>query len=275
MTRGGVGRRRAGALLVGAAAAAALSGCGVLGSAPSPTSTYAGADGETVTVDWADYPGEAGVDADAVRAAPDQDELEPVARELIERVRAAIEAEGSVVMAPVEREGTWFDDDNWFAADGNGYGGESMYVTLNCCDLESESVPAPDAWRGVLDAASAVTEEFGLGPLVLDNESDAMTADADWAADYAEQYCNLPGGGCWAWYATAYGDSQWISLAIRDSSRDPSGDALAEAEQFDWPVASVSLSYGATVIRAGMREAFDAALAPFEGLEQPAPTTSD
>lgn len=175
----------------------------MLGSAPSPTSTYAGADGETVTVDWADYPGEAGVDADAVRAAPDQDELEPVARELIERVRAAIEAEGSVVMAPVEREGTWFDDDNWFAADGNGYGGESMYVTLNCCDLESESVPAPDAWRGVLDAASAVTEEFGLGPLVLDHESDAMTADADWAADYAEQYCNLPGRGCWAWYATA------------------------------------------------------------------------
>ncbi len=271
----GGGTRRAVAAIAGVAAVAALSGCGVLGASPSPTSTYLCADGETVTVDWADYPGEAGVDADAVRAAPDQDELEPVARELVERLRAAIEAEASVVMASVERESTWFDDDDWFAAEGNGYGGESMYVTLNCCELESSTVPAPASWSGVRDAASAVTEEFGLGPLVLEHESDAMAADAAWAADYAEQYCNLPDGGCWAWYATTYGDSQWVSLAIRDAARDPSGDALAEAEQFDWPVASISLSYGATVIRAGMREAFDAALAPFEGLEQPAPTTSD
>ena len=94
--------------------------------------------------------------------------------------------------------------------------------------------------------------------------------------DYAEQYCTLPGGECWSWFATAYGNGQWISFAIQDRALDPTGDAVEEAERFDWPIASVSFSYGATVIAAGMRDGVRGCLrAVRRASSMPAPTTSD
>jgi hypothetical protein len=267
--------RRAAGLIVLAVATAAFTGCGVLWDAPSPTSTYTGADGEPVTVDWVDYPGEAWQDSAPLLTAPDQDEVEPIVRQLLEELREAVESAAGVALEPVGSPGAWFQESNWYASQGNGYGGESMLVTLNCCDLQSDIAPPLARWPEVLAAASAVTEELGLGPLVLEQDSAPMAADPAWQKEYAEKYCNGPDGGCWLWAATAYADGQWLSFSIQDSARDTTGVAAEEAEEFGWPPSSVSFSYGATVIRAGMRDDFARAYAPFAGLDKPAQTTSD
>lgn len=257
------------------ASALALAGCGVLGNQPSPVSTYVGADGEQVTVDWADYPGEAGQDSEALRAGPDQDEIVPLATDLVNRVRAAVELEADTRLIPTRDESEWFGEESWFSASGNGYGGETMLVTVNCCELQSGSAPATDRWRGLVDAVSAVTEEYGLGPVVLQHEAPELLADERWRDEYARDYCNGAGGRCWLWSGTAYANGQWLSFSIQDARLDTTGAAMEDAEEFDWPVASVSVSFGATTIASGRRDDFERAFAPFEGLDKPDATTSD
>jgi hypothetical protein len=258
-----------------ALAALVLSGCGLLVNGPPPTSTYEGADGKAVVVSWEDYPGEAGLDSSENLAAPDRDALEPVARELMAELREVIEDAAGVALEPLTAEATWFADENWYVAEGNGYGGESMLTTLNCCDLQAAEVPPADQWQEVLDAASEVTERHGLGPLVPEYRSEPMRAEPSWLAEHEKQYCNGVRDECWAWFATAYGDGQWVSFAMIDRARDKSGAAAKDAEQFDAPLATTGVSYGATVIDSGRRAEFEAALEPFVGLDQPEPTTSD
>jgi hypothetical protein len=267
--------RAAVALTALAVSGLTLSGCGLVWGAP-PVTTYENADGETVTLNWRDYPSEAWVDVDEVLAAPDRDSLEPAARALVEELREAIESAADVdlVSAADTRESLWFDDENWFAASDNGYGGESMLVTVNCCSLASDSVPPPEHWRDVVEAASAVTRRHGLGPLVLDHESASMATDPAWAKEYAENYCDGALDDCWLWSATAYGNSQWVSFGITDGTRDATGQAAKDAEQFDHPLTTIAVDYGATVIDTGRRAEFERALEPFLGQPKP-PATSD
>lgn len=249
--------------------------CGLLRPAPSPTSTYTDASGATVTVDWKDYPASAGIDGEDLAGRPDQAQLEAPARDLVRRLQAAIQSSSGLVLDPVEPEGTWFDDDHWFPVGGNGYGGESLLVTVNCCRLEAHRAPDPARWRAVLAAVNEVTDEAGLGALQLDHESEEVAADPAWAEEHRQRFCNLPDGSCWSWAAVAYDGSQWVSFEIQDATLDPTGDAAREAEEAGEPLRYVAVDYGATVVQSGKMAEYERALTPFLGLEQPPATESD
>ncbi len=237
-----------------------LSGCALLGFKPSPTTTYTDESGNEVTVEWVNYPANAGVDGEALIGYPDQAEIEPAARELVEQLRAAITESSGFELDSSEPEQDWFDSDHWFPQQGNGYGGDSMLVTVNCCEMASDGVPTPHKWQSVLDAASQVAENAGLGRFVVEEIPD---------------YCDAEGKQCWLWAARATNGVQWVSLTIQDHSLDPTGDAVREAEKYGWPIASVGFEYGATVVVAGGKDDFARAMVPFVGLRMPAATSSN
>jgi hypothetical protein len=249
--------------------------CGVLGQAPSPKSTYTDASGATVTVDWRDYPAYAGMDGEELVGRPDQSTLEAPARELLQRLRAAVEESSGVRLAAIEPEAGWFGDANWSKVGGNGYGGDSLLVSVDCCTLRSDEAPDPSRWRAVLDAASQVTKEAGLGALELERESEEMAAEPAWKKDHHERFCNLPDGSCWYWVASVYDGSQWVYLTIYDGNLDPTGAGERDAVSADLPVAYIAIEYGATVVEAGKAAEYERALAPFVGIDHPAETTSD
>lgn len=252
-----------------------LCGCTMIGIQPSPTTTFVDAAGETVTVDWKDYPASAGVDGDELVDRPDQAELEVPASTLMRELGDAIEEASGLRLTSPQPEAAWFSDANWHPEPGNGYGGDSMLTTVNCCTLEVHRAPGQSRWRAILDAASRVTEDAGLGPLQLEHESDPMTSDPAWLGEYRAQFCTARGGECWMWSATAYDGVQWVTFTIQDGSLDPTGDAVREAAQIGRPAAFIGIDYGATVVRAGMKDEYTEALEPFVGLERPEPTASD
>ncbi|MFE6970915.1 hypothetical protein [Isoptericola sp. NPDC057653] len=262
-------------VILALAATLLLGGCGLLGLGPSPKSTSVDADGATVTVDWKDYPATEGTDAEQLLEAPDQAELEAPARQLVLDLRAAVQEAGGVALAAERPEASWFDDEDWFTEEGNGYGGASMLATVNCCRLASTQVPDLQQWQRIVDAASEVTEKAGLGPTELETDSESMAADPAWREEHHDRFCTVEGGGCWWWSAVASDGYRWITLDIQDASLDPTGRGVDEAEEIDLPVASIRLEYGATVVRAGMKAEFEGAIAPFRGLERPASTRSD
>lgn len=250
------GRRRAPATLAALAALAALSGC-----ASSPTTTYIDPSGAEVTVDWADYPGSPGVDATDVLSAPPKEEIEQVESELMAEIERALGAEFDLDR---QSEG----EARWFPAGGNGYGGDSAYVVVNSQDHVSDTVPdSAGDWRRIVDIVSAITDARGLGPVELDHER----ADA---GELRERFGTGDPDDYWQWTGTAYGSSQWLSIALTDVSRDGSGDA-AEEWKNGWPDQSITISYGATTLPAGDRAEFERRLAPFAGLDMPPATTSD
>ena len=254
-----------GAVLALAASTAAVSGCGIFVPEPAPMSTVHNAAGERIVISWEDYPAHAGVDGERLLGALDAAELEAPARELMDAVRAAVHDESGLPLHPLTPPTEWFDAENWYPQAGNGYGGESMLTTVNCCDLQSDSVPPQDQWDAVFEAASDITVDAGLGELVEDAVDD----------EYRERYCTGPGGSCWLRSMTAYDGYQWIFVTIQDTTLDPTGAAAREAEEMGWPLASIAIGYGATVVDAGRSDDFAAAMAPFVGLERPDATTSD
>ena len=250
-------RHRAIAALSALAALTALSGC-----TPSPTTTYVGPSGAEVTVDWTDYPGSPGVDADDVLSAPPQEDIAQVEAELIADIKIALGAEFDLDW---QTEGKA----QWFPAGGNGFGGESAYASFNSQNYVSDTVPdGADDWRLVVDIVSTVTASRGLGPVELGHEG----ADAD---DLGERFGTDDPDEYWQWWGDAYGSSQWLSVALTDVSKDDSGEAAEEWDSFDWPAQSIALSYGATTLPEGGRAEFERRLAPFAGLDVPPATTSD
>ena len=265
-------KRHVGVILV---SVLALTGCSWFGTAPSPTSTYTDARGESVTVDWVDYPAYAGYDGEALLGSVDQTDIEPAARELIRDVQAAITGASGRQMTSVQSEGDWFSDENWFVHDDNGYGGESLLVTVNCCELSTASVPDPEQWQSVLDAASDVTVAAGLGPLALHQYGQEPGSDAADSKEYRDRFCTLADGGCWFWSAKAFDGVQWVDVFIEDATLDPTGEAATWAEYDDGQHARIWVSYGATVVRSGQADEYARAIQPFLGLETPESTTSD
>ncbi|GAB3143550.1 hypothetical protein [Marisediminicola antarctica] len=247
--------------LTALAALAALSGC-----ASSPTTTYVSPSGAEVTVDWADYPGSPGVDANDVLAAPPQEDIEQVEAELIADIKMALGAEFDLDW---QTEG----EAQWFPAGGNGFGAESAYVVFNSQSHVSDTVPdGADDWHLVVDIVTTITASRGLGPVELDHELDHEGADAD---DLGERFGTDDPDEYWQWWGDAYGSSQWLSVALTDVSKDDSGEAAAERSNFDWPEQSIALSYGATTLPRGGWAEFELRLAPFAGLDVPTATTSD
>ncbi|MBW9119330.1 hypothetical protein JNB63_04425 [Microbacterium trichothecenolyticum] len=240
-------------------ASAFLAGCAVLGEKPAPVTSATSPSGEVVTTDWSDFPAHAGVDGEPLLEYPDQAELPDRAREIIAGISRAIESESGLTLTPLQPEAEWFDDTRWHAQSGNGYGGQSMLTTVNCCELQSESAPDPRTWHAVLGAASDAAIEVGLDGFVLDEHTSDCNGDED----------------CWLWSATATDGVQWVYLTIQDGSRDPGGEAARDAKEFGWPLASIAIGYGATVIESGRREEYVEAMQPFIGQNRPPATTSD
>ena len=265
-------KRQVGLILL---ASLALSGCSAFGLGPSPTTTYTDAHGEDVTVDWMNYPANAGQNGEALLGRPDQTALEPEARAFIGNLQAAIAAASGLEMTSEESEDDWFSDEHWFPQQGNGYGGESMLITVNCCESATDGVPRPAQWQAVLDAASEVTIAAGLGPLVLEQDSEEMNIDTDWQKEYRDRYCTREGGECWLWNARVYDGVQWVDFTIQDAALDATGVAATWAENADGQFDNIRVSYGATVVRSGKSEEYARAMEPFLGLTLPAATTSD
>lgn len=150
-----------------------------------------------------------------------------------------------------------------------------MLITVNCCESATDGVPRPAQWQTVLDAASEVTVAAGLGPLVLEQDSEEMNIDTDWQKEYRDRYCTREGGECWLWNARVYDGMQWVDFAIQDALLDPTGAAATWAENADGQYDNIRVSYGATVVRSGKSEEYARAIEPFLGLTLPAATTSD
>lgn len=238
-----------------------LTGCAAFGRSPAPTTTHTNAAGEHVVVQWVNYPAHAGQDGEALIGYPDQVELQPIATHITTHIAAAITDATGIALIPATPVSNWFSADSWHAQAGNGYGGESMLTTVNCCELASEVTPIRAEWDTVLDAADRAAGHAGLGRFVaVEQPENCGDADED---------------TCWSFAATASDGVQWVSLSIQDRALDPTGDAQREAAKMGWPKATISISYAATVVQAGKQEKFTRAMQDFIGLERPAGTTSD
>jgi hypothetical protein len=240
----------------------------LVGCASSPTTTYQAESGQQITVDWAEYPGHAHTAVEDVLQAPPAEELEGASSKLLGGIEARLTDEFGLAWEDGPDDG-----ENFFAQEGNGYGGDSLYVTFNSVSRESLTVPEdPRDWRRAVDIVSEVTNAHGLGKLELGNLDPALaeeTAERLGSAELEEQ---------WQWFGDAYGQSQWVSLTMTDVARDPTGEAAEEMKgsiEYGWNPRSITISYGATTIRNEDRQQFQTALEPFEGLDRPEATTSD
>ena len=239
------------------------------GCAAAPTSTYVDSNGSQVTVDWRDYPGHASTDAEEVLSAPTQEETEPLAKALLDEVESALSSEYGM---------EWKTDGEagWFPEGGNGYGGESAYLIYNSAGRRSDSAPrSPQDWRRIIDIVDGVAGLHGFDAVKLDHESSPNGDEEAWQQELHDQFGTNDPDEYWAWNGTALAESQWLYINLVDASRDPSGKAAAEVQDFGWAPQSIGLGYGATVLPKNSVEAFRRDLAPFAGLEKPEPATSD
>ncbi len=238
---------------------AVLSGC-----APSPTSTYTDSSGRQVTVDWANYPGAEGIDAHDALAAPTQQQAERTAQALLAELERTFTAQYGLTWVTRQEGG-------WSPVDGNGYGGDSSYVTYNSDSRESTEAPADKAqWRRILQTVSDLGARHGLDPVVLEHERDY--ADATWLQ---ENYATTDPERFWWWSGTSEQGTQWLSVTVTDTARDLDRERAEDSRDLGLPARSIHLLYGVTTIEDSRRATFGAALAAFDGLEQPARTRSD
>ncbi|PPK98335.1 hypothetical protein CLV92_10130 [Kineococcus xinjiangensis] len=251
-------------LATAATAAALLTGC-----TTSPTTTYTDAAGREVTVDWADYPGHAGLDADDALAAPPQEEAERVADALLADLQAALAERHGLELAPHG------DDAGWFPSGGNGYGGSSAYVTYNSAQRRTGDLPDdPRVWRGVVETVSEITREHGLGPVLLDHEQTGHAWQQDERRERERSSGTTDPDGFWAWDGVARDGAQWLSLDLTDVTRHVDPRRVEDRRELGLPLRSVVLFYGVTTIADEHRDTFRQRLEPFRGLERPAATHS-
>lgn len=234
---------------------------------PSPTTTYRADSGITVTVDWADYPGHAGMDAADVLRAPPAEEIRTVSASILGEIEARLSDEFALEW----EDGPYGNEGRLYSPEGNGYGGESLYVTFNSGERESLGIPSRvEDWTRIMELISDVTSAHGLGALKRE------TIDPERAAENAERSGSDDPAAQWQWSGSAFGDSQWLSVSMNDIDRDRSGKAAEMIGVDDgWNPRSVQISYGATTLGSKDRVAFLDRIEPFEGLPLPKPTTSD
>ncbi|AUI51615.1 hypothetical protein [Arthrobacter crystallopoietes] len=136
-----MGRRTSG-FIATAAFSAALAVL-LVGCASSPTTTYQTESGQQITVDWAEYPGHAYSAAEDVLHAPPAEELEAVSTKLLGEIEARLTDEFGLAWEDGPDDGG-----NFFPQEGNGYGGDSLYVSFNSAPRESRTVPEdPRDWH--------------------------------------------------------------------------------------------------------------------------------
>ena len=232
--------------------------------APSPTSTYTGPSGQQVTVDWADYPGAAGIDASDVLVAPTQEQAERIAETLLTDLERTLTDDYGLTWETRQEGG-------WSSVGGNGYGGDSSYVTYNSDSRESTDAPAEkDEWRRIVQIVSDLGARHGLNPMVLEHDRDYATPT--WLQ---ENYATTDPEDFWWWSGTSEQGAQWLSVTLTDTDQDADRKRAEQSRELGLPEQSIHLLYGVTTIEDSHRAAFRAALAPFDGLDRPAPTQSD
>ena len=252
-------------LIVGGAViglSAVVAAVAVLSPEPPPTTTYEGADGESVTVSWEDYPANSGYAADEILAAPAEGEVvdrwDAMKLEIEERLVA-----WDLDFAPAL-------DDGWFPQSGNGYGGASSLVTYNSEEQLSTGIPPREDWPEIVAIIDGVLAEHGIDPIELDADDPQELGPDSWLL---EQYGSTDPDEWSVWNGTAYSNAEWFSLTIRDDDLFP-GEVAPEPDEErgeHW----VSFSYGATTVPDAEREAFERRVEPFRGLDLPQSTSSD
>lgn len=251
--RGGSRTTRHGAsvtavLLLAALLGTVLTGCAWL--VPSPKTTYSNEQGETVTVDWRDFPGMGGTEAQAVLDGPTVEEGEARSDLVLAAVSAAIgehlgHSDWNTDRSEKYGPATWSQNME------NGYGGRSMLQLYNSHTWELEIQVPFDEWDALFDVAATAASGLGLTDSFeypLEHPADARAAR--WMRDVTYSY-----------------GTEFLSVAVTDASLDE--EALRDAKKFGYAIASVSLMFGTSAIAEAERAEFGRRAAPFDGLEHP------
>ncbi len=240
-----IGTRLRSRVALGTAAAVAavilLTAC-----APSPTTTMTDAEGNTVTVEWVDYPANAGIPANDVLMLPAAEEVEARADQLIAEVQDTLETQYGITGWTVENES------GWYPQEGNGYGGTSLLTTFNSALYEVSVTVSVEQWDAVIDTVRQVAEQDGITDIASDT--------------YFEEY------PVWMRVGSFHRGAEFFDVTVQDETLDPDYQA---GESDDGLVAGVSLFYGITTISETDRAEFIRRAAPFEGITLPEATTSD
>lgn len=256
------------AIVIAVAASLALTSCD-----SSPKTKYVAASGEQVTVDWVDYPGQAGVSAAEVLLAPSVEATRTQSAAILGEIESRLTAEFGLVWENGPRGDGQRIEGDFYPGGGNGYGGKSLYVTFNSVPRESLTIPTSAAdWHRIMEVIGDVTRAYGMGALKVDGLDTELTAEDIqlYGTDNHDEF--------WQWSGTAYGQSQWVSAGLIDVERDASRKALSDmggSVDYGWNTRSITISYGATVLPAADRASFIERVTPFAGLSQPKPTDSD
>ncbi|GAA3924046.1 hypothetical protein GCM10022382_32210 [Microbacterium invictum] len=241
-----------GALLL--ACVVALTGCSI-----PPVTTHARADGSTVSLAWADYPGHAYVDADDILATPGIDEIEAHGHALIEAIQAEVAAETGIHLTMHGGEG------QFHGFDSNGYGSPTLLTSYSCCSLVAEAVPAEFAdWMRVYGIVARISAEFGAGPMIREQDQEWVRDDPEQLAEFETTWTTGVEGEYSLLSAWTTGSGQSVMLTMEDPARRL---AASDAEKETGP--RFSVDYSATVIERGKRAEFEERLAPFAGAEKP------
>lgn len=252
----------AGAALVGLLITGLVAGCTLL-FPQSPTSTITDANGQQMTLSWADYPADDDKDPAAVLAAPRAEQVEAAAEALLADLQGSIDGHAAGLTWDRGSEGGVYQHD------GNGYGGPTMHRTLNSAELLTHD-PLGD-WPALVAVLDAELAEHGYGPIEweFDREPYGHETAAERDAAVAEQFGSLDPAQMWQWAGDAHDGSMWVSIILQDRDRPTAPDASA-AE----PERLLTIMVGGTVISAVDEQAYRDGIAPFEGLEPPDPTHS-
>ncbi|MGO3247857.1 MAG: hypothetical protein ACTIK9_01265 [Agrococcus casei] len=213
---------------------------------PSPTTTSTDAEGNTVTVDWVDYPASAGIPASDVLMLPAAEEVEARAGQLIVEVQDTLETEYGISEWTVESESGWYPEE------GNGYGGKSLLTTYNSAIHEVNVEIPVEQWDAVIDTVRQIAERYEITDQARDT--------------YFEEYPE------WMRVGSFHRGAEFFDVTIQDDTLNPDYQA---GESDDELVAGVSLFYGITTISETDRAEFIRRATPFEGIKMPEATTSD
>ncbi|GEK79028.1 hypothetical protein ABA31_03790 [Agrococcus baldri] len=243
--------------------AAVVTSCSLLNPA-SPTETVTDASGQASEVDWADYPGEGTLDPEDVLAAPRAEDVEAHAEQVLADLQAAVDAQQPGLAWSRGLEG------GVYPHEGNGYGGATMHRTLNSAEVLTTEVPQD--WPATVAVVEAALAEHGYGPVQWDFEREPYPEETAEERDAEIRSTNgsLDAAQMWQWMGNANDGSMWVTVMLVDVDRGVG--APADAEQVTPRM--LGFMVGGTVISAADEQAYRDGVAPFEGLERPAPTHS-
>jgi hypothetical protein len=229
----------------------------VAGCTPSPpTTTFTDASGESITVDWSEYPADAYTGAEEVLDLPPVEDVERRWSRVRGALTDAIQAElgGEFGDLAWRKRG----DDGWYESSGNGYGGDTMLQVYNSAGWEAGVRLPRSVWPRVLQAAEEELAQWGITVAKVDSSADDDDANAH---------------ARWLLVRDFFSGGEFMSVSVQDATLED--DALADVESYGGLVSGIALFYGIQTISESDRDAFARAALPFEGLTRPAPTHSD